>query len=98
MAFEIPFEPEWIEAHAIGGVGRLEDKKHRNGVDRVFKSSAKKSGQMRAGQNPSIAQAGIEDAGIAASAADGVPAARPDLDFVAAFFRSGLSGKDESMQ
>ena len=94
VALEVPLEAERVEAHAVGGVGRLEDQEDRNSVDRIFEASAEKAGEMRAGEDPSIAQAGVEGACVAASAADGVAAARPDLNFVAALLRTGL-GNDE---
>src|ERR1700722_4524907 len=90
MANEIPLEAERVESQAVGGVGGLENEKHGNSVDGVFETSAKKTGEMRAGDNPSIAEAGVEDAGVAASAADGVAAAGPELDFVTVFFGAGL--------
>ena len=89
-ADEIPLEAERVESQAVGGVGGLEDEEHGNGVHGVFETSAKKAGEMRASDDPSVAQAGIEDAGVAASAADGVAAAGPELHFVAVFLRSGL--------
>src|SRR5580658_279792 len=89
-ANEIPLEAEWVESHAVGGVGGLEDEKHGNSIHGVLETSAKKAGKMRAGDDPSVAQAGVEDTGVAASAADGVAAAGPELDFVAIFFRAGL--------
>ena len=90
MTFEVPLEPERIKAYAIGGVSGLEDEEDRDPVHRILKPSAEKTGQVRAGQDPSIAQARVEDAGAASSAADGVAACRPDLDFVAALFRTCL--------
>ncbi len=90
MAFEVPLEAERVEAYAIGGVRGLEHREDGDCVDRIFESSAKKAGQVRAGEDPSVAQAGVEGAGVASSAAYGVAAARPDLDFVAALLRTGL--------
>lgn len=90
VAFEIPLEAEWIEAHAVRGISRLEDEEEGNRVDRIFKPSAKKAGQVRTRQDPSVAQAGVEDAGASSPATDGMAAGRPDLDFVAAFLRAGL--------
>src|SRR5271157_1157612 len=45
---------------------------------------------MRAGENPSVAEAGVEGARVFRAAGDGVAAARPDLDFVATSFGSRL--------
>jgi len=89
-ADEIPLEAERVESHAVGGVGGLEDEKHGNGIDGVFETSAKEAGEMRGGDDPSVAEAGVEDAGVAASAAHGMAAAGPELDFVAVFFGAGL--------
>ena len=90
VALEVPLEGDGVKAHAVGGVRGLEDEEHGDGIDCVFEASAEKAGKMRAGEDPSVAQAGVEGAGVAASAADGVAAAGPDFDFVAAFFGTGL--------
>jgi hypothetical protein len=90
VAFEVPLEAQWIEAHAVGSVGRLEDEEEGNRIDRIFKPSAEKAGQVQIRQDPSVAQASVEDAGASSSATDGMSAGRPDLDFVAAFLRAGL--------
>jgi hypothetical protein len=93
-ADEIPLQTERVESHAVGGVGGLENEKHGNRIDGVLEASAQKAGEMRAGDDPPVTQAGIEDAGIPASAADGVSAARPDLDFVTVFLGAGLRQRD----
>ena len=90
MAFEVPFEAERVKAYAVGGVCRLECQEDRNRVDRILKSSSKKAGEVRVGTNPSIAQSGVEGASVAASAADGVAATRPDLHLVSTLLRAGL--------
>ena len=90
VVFEVPLEAQGIEAHAVGSVGWLEDKEQGNRIDRIFKPSAEKAGQVRAGQDPSVAQAAIEDAGAGSSATDGMAAGCPDLDFVAALLRASL--------
>src|SRR4029077_10773425 len=84
MVLEIPFESKWIEADAVGGIGRLENEEERNGIDRILESTAQKTGKVRAGQHPSVAQPGIEESCIATPAAYGVSAASPDLDLAAA--------------
>jgi len=89
-ANEIPLEAERVESQAVGSIGGLEDEKHGNGIHGVFETSAKKAGEMRAGDDPSVAQAGVEDAGVAASAADGVAAAGPELHFMPVFLGAGL--------
>jgi hypothetical protein len=90
-ADEIPLEAKRIESYAVGSVGGLEDEKHWDGIDGVFEASAQKAGKMRVGENPSVAEAGVESAGIAASSSDRMAATTPDLDFVSALLRSGLS-------
>ena len=47
VAFEVPLEAKRVEAHAVRGIGWLEDEEDGDGVDRVFKTSAKKAGQVR---------------------------------------------------
>ena len=89
-AHEIPLEAKWVKSHAVSSVGGLEDEKHGDRIHGVLESSTKKAGKMRAGDDPSVAQAGVEDAGVAASAAHGMAAARPYLDFVAVFFGASL--------
>ena len=91
MALEIPLEPQRIEADAVSRVCRLKGKKHRDSIDGVLKTAPQKSREMWVCEDPSVAQARVEDADMAASAAHGVSAARPDLDLAAAFLRGGLS-------
>ena len=69
VPFEIPLESKRIEACTVSRICRLEDEEHWDGIDGIFKASAKKSGKVRAGEDPSIAQAGVECAGVAAAAA-----------------------------
>src|ERR1017187_4492878 len=90
VTFEVPLEAERVEAHAVRGVGGLEDEEDGDGVDRIFKPSAEKAGQVPAGEDPSVAQSGVEGAGVASSPVDGVAAARPDLDLTAALFWTSL--------
>jgi hypothetical protein len=91
VTFEVPLEAERIEPHTVGSVGRLENEEDGDGVDRILEAPAEKSRQMRAGQDPPVAQAGIEDAGVTSSAANRVAASGPDLDFVAALLWTCLS-------
>jgi hypothetical protein len=90
VSFKVPLEAQWIEAHAVRGIGRLEYEEDGNRIDGILKPSAEKAGQVRAGQDPSVAQASVEDAGATSSSADGMAATRPDLDFVAALLWAGL--------
>src|SRR5258708_2447079 len=91
VAFEVPLEAEGVEAYAVGSVRGLEHQEDWNGIDRIFEASAEKARKVRAGEDPSVAQAGVKGTDVASSAADGVAAACPDLDFVAALLRGGLS-------
>ncbi len=70
MALEVPLEAERIESHAIRGVRGLKDQEDRDGVYGIFEASAKKARKMRAGEDPSIAQSGVEGAGILCAARD----------------------------
>lgn len=91
VALEIPLQAERVEAYAVGSVRGLKDEEHGDCIDRIFEFSTQEAGQVRGSEYPSVAQACVEDAGIATSAADGVAAACPYLDFVAALFGGGLS-------
>jgi hypothetical protein len=91
VALEIPLQSQRIEADAVSRVCRLEGEKYGNSVDRVLKTAAQKSGKMWVSEDPSVAQARVEHSGMAAPAAHGMSAARPDLDFVAAFLGSSLT-------
>src|SRR5579863_4748002 len=90
VAFEVPLQSEWIEANAVCRVRRLKDEEDWNGIDGIFKTATEETRKVRVGEDPSVPQSGVERASVAAAAADRVSAACPDLDFVAAFFGSGL--------
>lgn len=90
VALEVPLQAERIETHAVGCVRGLESEENRDGVDGIFESSAEKARKVRSREDPSVAQAGVERACIASSAADRVAPSCPNLHFVAAFFRAGL--------
>src|ERR1700676_3225280 len=90
LVFAIPLQDERIEAYAVGSIGGLEDEEDGDGVDGILEASAKKSRQMPAGEDPSVAEARVKDAGVASSAADGVAAGGPDLNLLTPFFRAGL--------
>jgi len=94
VALKIPLQTQRIETDAVSGVCRLEDKKYWNSIDRVFKTATQKSREMQVGEDPSVAQSGVENSCVATSAADGMPAASPDLDFAAALVRGGLAGAE----
>src|SRR3954447_25268853 len=90
VAFEIPLQPERIEAHAERGICRLKDQKNRDSVERVLETSAYKSGEVRVGENPAVTKPCVERPGIFGSTWHRVPASGPDLDLVAALFRCSL--------
>jgi hypothetical protein len=89
-AHEIPLQAKRIEANSEGRVCRLKNQRDGNGGDRVFEASAKESGQVLVREDPAIAEAGIEGAGVAAASSDGMSAARPNLNFVAALLGADL--------
>ncbi len=70
MPFEIPLEAKRIEACTVSRICRLEREEDWDSIDGIFKASSKKSGKVRFGEDPSIAQPGVECAGIAAAARD----------------------------
>src|SRR5581483_12510071 len=87
---EIPFERQGIESCAVSGISGLECDEDRDGIDRVFKSSAKNARKMRGSENPSIAQASVENCSVPAAARNGVAAPGPDFDLVRSLFRRTL--------
>lgn len=91
MTSEIPLQAEGIETNTEGRICRLEDEEKGDGVDRIFETSAKKSGQVFVSQNPAIAQSSVEGAGIAPASRHRMSASSPNLDFVATPFRADLS-------
>ena len=84
MALEVPLEAEGIEAHTIGGIGGLENQEHRHGVNCIFEASAKNAGKMRAGEDPTLSESGIENSRASGASRDGVAAGGPDLPFSSA--------------
>lgn len=90
VTLEVPFQGKRIKTDTVGSVCGLEDEEDGYGIYGIFEASAKKTGQMGAGKDPSVAQAGVEDPGIAASSCDRMAAASPDLNFVAALLGTGL--------
>src|SRR5439155_23776006 len=71
---------------AVGSIRRLEDKKCRDGVDRVLEPPLKKSRPVRPGKNPAVAQSQIPDRGLPCASRARVPATGPKLNFAAAIF------------
>jgi hypothetical protein len=82
---------ERVESHPVCGIRGLKNQEDGDGVHGIFETSAEKAGKMRAGEDPSIAQAGVKGAGVLCATRDRVAAARPYLDFVAALLGAGLS-------
>jgi len=85
MALEVPLEAEGIEAHTIGSIGRLENQKHRHSVNGIFEASAENAGKMRACEDPTVSQSGVENSRASGASRDGVAAGGPDLQFSSAF-------------
>ena len=86
MRGERPVQVHGVEARAVGGVRGLKNQKHRDGVHGIFEAAFQKAGAMRVGDDPSIAQADVPCACVAASAGNGMAAAGPDGDVVPAGF------------
>ena len=96
MALEVPLEAEGIEAHTIGSVGRLENQEHRHSVHYIFEASAENAGKMRAGEDPTVSESGIENSGASGASRDGVAGGGPDLQFSSAVYgtRINLGGAE----
>src|SRR5579872_66252 len=85
---EGPIQVDGIESRAIGSIGGLKNKKHWNRIHGVFEAPFQEAGAVRVGDDPSITQANIPCARIAAPAWDGMASAGPNGDVVA----PGLGG------
>src|SRR5690348_5007555 len=83
---KIPLEIQWVHAHPVSSSGGLEEKICRNRINRVFESAPQESRQMRAGQYPTIAQACVPDAGVAAPTRHRMPCGCPHLKFCRTLF------------
>src|ERR1700730_7800747 len=83
---EVPLQSQRVKSRSVSGVVALEDHENRNRVQSVFESSVEKSRTMRPGQDPAITQANIPDIDIRCPSGNGVPAARPYLDFMTTIF------------
>ena len=90
IGFKILFQHDRIKSRAVRSVHGLEHHENGNGVYRVFKFAAEKSGAMSFGENPAEARACIEDAVTRRAAVYAVSATRPDFKFVAAVLRACL--------
>ena len=95
---ENPFESHWIYPGSVGSVCRLEYDKGRHCVQGKFESPLEKARAVRSGQDPSVADSGVPCARIFCSARNRMPAAGPDLEFMAAFLGTILSEGWESCQ
>ncbi len=87
---KVPLQIQRIETGSERRIGRLEYHKHRHRIQRVLESSFQKARPVGPGKNPSVAQPGVPHAGIRSTARNGVPAAGPELYFVAAILDPGL--------
>src|SRR5579871_1568840 len=79
---EIPLQAERIESDAVGGIRGLKDEEYGNGVEGVLEAAAQNAREVGPSKDPSVAQPGVECAGVFGAARDGVAAAHPDLDFI----------------
>src|SRR6516162_2184859 len=86
MTLEVPFKRKRIKPCTVSCVKRLESEEDWNGIDSVLEASSEETGQVFIREDPSIAQACVEDRNVATSAADRVSATHPDLDFVGTLF------------
>ena len=91
MPLKVPLESQRVESNSVRGITRLESEKNWYSIYRVFKSPAQKARQMGSSQDPSVTQSRVENSGITAAARDGMTAACPQLNLIAAFFRRSLS-------
>src|SRR5208337_2693267 len=87
---ENPFQAHRIHSCPVRGVCSLEDNKRRDRIDRKFEASVEKTGAVRSGQNPSIANSRVPDAGVLGPAGNRAPTARPHLEFMTALLRTIL--------
>ena len=83
-ALEVPLEAEGIEAPTIGSMGRLENQEHRHSVNCIFEASAENAGKMRAGEDPTVSESGMENSRASGASRDGMAAGGPDLEFSSA--------------
>ena len=90
---ENPFERERVDARSVGGVGALKDDEGGHGIDGVLEAPAQEAGTVRRGQDPAIAQTGVPYRCVLGAARHGIAAARPDFEFMAAFFGTILRGR-----
>lgn len=87
---EIPPENERIEARPVSGMDRLKNHEHGYSIQRDLKASLEKSRAIRTGEDPTVTNARIPDAGIRRAPGNRRPAARPYFKFVPAIFWPGL--------
>ena len=90
MPLEVPFQTQRVESRSVSCIPWLKCKKHRHSVDGIFESPAEEAWEMRASQNPPIAQARVEDSSVTTATGNGMTASSPNLDLIRAFFRRGL--------
>src|SRR5215469_14955721 len=78
---EVPFQVNRIQAYPVCGVGGLKNEISRHRIDRIFESAVQEAWAVRVRQHPSVAQAGIPNTGVAATAGYRVATRGPDLHF-----------------
>ena len=82
---ENPFQTQRIYSCSVRSVCRLEHDKRRHRVHRELESSVEKTRAVRSRQDPPIANSRVPHARVFGPARNRVPAASPNLEFVAAF-------------
>src|SRR5260221_6101003 len=73
---KVPLQPQRIYSCAVRRVRGLEYQVRRNRINGKLKPAFEKSGKNRLGQDPAVAEPRVPDAGISASASDGMPPGR----------------------
>src|SRR5579859_6890354 len=80
---EIPLQRERIQTNAVGSTSALHHQKNRYDIHRIFEPSFEKSRTHRIGKNPPITQSDVPDAGARVAPVESMPAAGPNLQFLA---------------
>jgi hypothetical protein len=72
-------------------VDRLENQEHRHSVHCIFEASAENAGKMRAGEDPTVPESGVENSRASGASRDGVAAGGPDLQFSSAVYGTRIN-------
>src|SRR5450432_1810529 len=87
-AGKIPLQVQRIHSSAVHSVTWLKHDKCRDSIHSVLKSPPQRSGQMRIGQHPAVAQADVHYRRILRATGDAMAATRPYLHLVPARLRT----------